>query len=225
MFDTLIVSGPPAGRAWRRELGGPTFSLVAHSLMVYAAAMATATAGAGGAGAVRDTIMAYIRQPDRPDPEPRAPSLRGVFRTLVAPITIPTAIPPVDLTEIWDPRRYTGVGVPVGPDRSGGGQVDPARVFVEAVVDEPPVRVAFPPAEYPRMLLEARIEGTVVLEAVIDTLGNPEPGSVRVVSSTNRGFDAPARAAFSRALYRPGRVQGQKVRVLVRQPLTFALPR
>jgi TonB family protein len=105
------------------------------------------------------------------------------------------------------------------------GPADLTQVFIEAVVDEPPLSISFPQAEYPRMLLEARIEGSVVLEAVIDTLGHPEPGSIRVLSSTNRGFEAPARAAFGRALFRPGRVRGQKVRVLVRQPLRFALPR
>jgi TonB family protein len=225
MFDTLIVSKPRARRAWRRELTGPTLSLVAHSLVLYAAAVATATAGAGGAVAVRDTRMIYVRHLDRPATEPRAPALPGVFRTLLAPVTIPTTIPPIDLTETWDPTSYSGVGVPLGPNRSVEGQVDPSQVFVEAVVDEPPVSVSFPPAEYPRMLLEARIEGSVVLEAVIDTLGHPEPGSIRVLSSTNRGFEAAARAAFGKALYRPGRVRGQKVRVLVRQPLRFALPR
>lgn len=225
MFNTLIVSRPRAKNAWRRELGGPTFSLVAHSLIVYVAAMATATSGAGTTAGVRDTTIIYVPPQDRTSPEPRAPAVPRVFRTLTAPVTVPTSIPPIDLTEIWDAGAFTGVGIPLGPDRGVEGPANLTRVFVEAVVDQPPERMAFPPPEYPRMLLEARIEGSIVLEAVIDTLGHPEPGSITVVSSTNPGFDAPARAAFRRALFRPGRVRGQKVRVLVQQPLRFALPR
>lgn len=225
MFDTLIISRPRARRAWRQELGGSTFSLVAHSLIAYAAVMATATSGGGREAAVRDTTVVYVGPQDRTSREPRAPVVPHGFRTLLAPVTIPTSIPPVDLTERWDPGRYTGVGVPLGPDPPVEGPADLTQVFIEAVVDEPPLSISFPQAEYPRMLLEARIEGSVVLEAVIDTLGHPEPGSIRVLSSTNRGFEAPARAAFGRALFRPGRVRGQKVRVLVRQPLRFALPR
>lgn len=146
------------------------------------------------------------------------------FRTLVAPDAIPTSIPPIDLNQTFDPREFTGVGTPVGPEGGPGEAADVTRVFVEAVVDEPPERVAFPPPEYPRMLLGARIEGTVILEAVIDTLGRPEPATIRVVSSTNHGFDAAARAALRGALFQPGRVHGQRVRVLVHQPLKFSLP-
>jgi TonB family protein len=93
------------------------------------------------------------------------------------------------------------------------------------MTDEPPVRVSFPPPEYPRALQEARIEGIVVLEAVIDTLGHPEPASIKVLSSSNRAFEGAARDALRRALYRPGRVQGQRVRVLVYQPIKFQVPK
>jgi len=98
-------------------------------------------------------------------------------------------------------------------------------VFIEAVVDEPPERISFPQPDYPRMLLEARIEGQVVLEAVIDTAGHAEPPSIKVISSTNRAFEAPAKDALRKALFRPGRVRGQTVRVLVHLPLRFVIPK
>lgn len=224
MFDTLIVSRPRATNAWRRELGGPTFSLVAHSLILYAAVTATASSDAGTPVRVSDSIMIYEPPPDRTPPEPQTPSLSKVFRTLVPPASIPRSIPPIDPNQTFDPGDYTGTGFQLQPLGDPGRPVDPAQVYITAVVDEPPLSISFPQPEYPRMLLEARIEGSVVLEAIIDTLGHPEPGSIRVVSSTNRGFEAAARAAFRRALFRAGRVQGQKVRVLVHQPLKFTLP-
>lgn len=224
MFNTLIVSRPRATRVWRRELAGPSFSLVAHSLILYAAAMATAAPGAGGPG-VRDTTVFYLRSFSRRNPEPRAPAAPRVFRTLVAPAVIPTSIPPVDLTTPWDAGSYSGVGVMAGPVLRGEGPANLTPVFVAWMVDQPPVSISFPPPEYPRALAAARIEGLVLLQAVIDTLGRVEPGSIKVISSTNRGFEAAAQAALRAALFRPGRVQGQKVRVLVHQPLRFALPR
>jgi TonB family protein len=75
------------------------------------------------------------------------------------------------------------------------------------------------------MLLEARIEGTVTLEAVIDTTGHAEPNSIKVISSTNRAFEAPAKDGLRKALFRPGRVRGQAVRVLVHLPLRFVIPK
>ena len=68
-------------------------------------------------------------------------------------------------------------------------------------------------------------EGQVVLEAVIDTTGHAEPNSIKVISSTNRAFEAPAKDAMRRALFRPGRVRGQAVRVLVHLPIRFTIPK
>jgi protein TonB len=226
VFDTLIVSKPQKKGEWRRRLGGSTFSLVAHVIVFYAAVMVTMNSGVANAGTANDTNMVYLKQEEEKPPEPEAPPPppKG-FQTLMAPVSIPTSIPPINLNQTFDPRNFTGVGVELGTAKGVEGAVDLTQVFLEAVVDEPPASISFPPPEYPRMLLEARIEGSVVLEAVIDTLGHPEPNSIKVVSSTNRAFEAPARDAMRRALFRPGRVHGQPVRVLVRQPLRFQLPK
>lgn len=116
-----------------------------------------------------------------------------------------------------DPVAGDGAGVEKGP-------VDLSQIFVEAVVDQPPERISFPRPEYPRLLLQAGVEGLVTLEAIIDATGNVEANSVKVVNSTNRAFEAPAREAMRQARFRPGRVRGQPVRVLVHLPVGFQLP-
>ena len=78
--------------------------------------------------------------------------------------------------------------------------------------------LAGPPPAYPERLRAAGIEGRVVLQVVIDTLGRAEPAA-RVVESANRGFDAAALAFVRGALFRPGRVRGRAVRVLIRVAL------
>lgn len=82
-----------------------------------------------------------------------------------------------------------------------------------------------PPPVYPEPLRRAGIEGRVVVETVVDTLGRAEPGSLVVVESPAPGFAAPARAYVLRALFRPARVHGRAVRVPVRVPIEFRLAR
>jgi TonB family protein len=76
---------------------------------------------------------------------------------------------------------------------------------------------------YPELLRQARIQGRVLLEAVVDTMGRVEPASLIVVSATHPGFVAPARQTLIATLFRPGRVHGRAVRVRVRLPFDFTL--
>ncbi|HWP37526.1 MAG TPA: energy transducer TonB [Gemmatimonadales bacterium] len=227
MFDTLIVSKPQKQGILRR-VPQSMFSLVTHAVLIWFAVQATMKGDTGPLDAGLDTNMVFLEEekPEEPqEPEAPPPPPKG-FSTLLAPIDIPTSIPPINLNEKFDPNQFSGVGVELGVAEGllQTGPVDLTQIFVEAVVDEPPERISFPPPEYPRILLEARVEGTVVLEAVIDTTGHAEPNSIKVVSSTNRAFEAPARDAMRRALFRPGRVRGQAVRVLVQMPLRFVIP-
>ncbi len=226
MFDNLIVSRPQK-RKLRNRLGGQTFSIVTHVVLIWLAIEATLGAGLKNEQTATDTNMVYLKQEEQKpqEPAPPPPPPKG-FQTLMAPVNIPTSIPPINLNQTFDPRDFSGVGVELGTAKGvETGPVDLTQVFVEAVVDEPPERISFPPPEYPRMLQEAHIEGSVVLEAVIDTTGHAEPNSIKVISSTNRAFEAPAKDALRRALFRPGRVRGQAVRVLVHLPIRFVIPK
>jgi protein TonB len=79
--------------------------------------------------------------------------------------------------------------------------------------------------DYPDLLRQAGIEGTVLIEVIIDTTGHSEPASLKVVNSTNRAFELAAKEAVLKSLYRPGRVRGQAVRVLVQVPINFGIRR
>lgn len=108
----------------------------------------------------------------------------------------------------------TGVASPAAP----GGVLPEGTPGLE-----PPQRVSFPPPAYPRLLLEAGVEGTVLLSFVVGTDGRVEPGSIEVLSASNRAFEAPSRDAVARATFHPGRLNGEAVRVLVRMPLRFVI--
>jgi hypothetical protein len=95
--------------------------------------------------------------------------------------------------------------------------------IASALADEPPVMLAGPAAAYPDLLRQAGIRGRVVLEAVIDTLGHVEPGSVVVVERAHPEFVASAQRSLVASLFRPARVMGHVVRVRVRLPFDFVL--
>ncbi len=232
MFDNLVESAPKK----RRKGGaiGTSFgSIVFHVLMIWAGIIATAKVGAEMIEAPIETTMVYIEevkeeQPEEPPP-PIVTSLNPPpkgFQVLAAPVDIPDEIPPIDLSERFDPRDYTGVGVEGGVFsgvEGGTGPVDLTQVFAEAVVDEVPERISCPGVEYPRMLQQANIEGSVLLQFVVDTTGRVERGSTAIQRSDHKAFEGPARDMITKCLFRPGRVRGRPVRVLVQMPINFTL--
>lgn len=193
------------------------------SIMVHAGVVAAAIAGAthAGPGAPPVVIM-----PDSvwaaPTAGPAGP-VGGLTVPVIAPVDVPDVpgmpplpgMPAFPLT--WFPAPALGGSAPTG--LSGG---DPG-VFDPAVTDEPPLLLTAPVPAYPPLLRQAGIQGVVTVQTVVDTMGRAEPASLRVLNSPNPGFDRPALDCVRRALFRPGRVHGRAVRVLVNVPLQFTL--
>ncbi len=139
---------------------------------------------------------------------------------LAVPTLVPTMIPPPSAAP-FDPSRFTGAATGPGPAVPPRTAPPAGGVYAEPTVEDPPELVSHPAARYPELLRQAGIEGRVVVEAVIDTAGRVEPGSLRVVWSTNPLFDPPAREVVGGSHYRPGRMDGRPVRVRVTVPVAF----
>ena len=73
------------------------------------------------------------------------------------------------------------------------------------------------------MMQQTGVEGVVVMQGVVDTTGRIERESVEVIESSQRAFDGPALQLLRRCIFRPGRVRGQAVRVLIQLPVQFSL--
>src|SRR2546427_12896216 len=86
----------------------------------------------------------------------------------------------------------------------------PRRVYGASEVDERPEIVQTPPLHYP----EGGRQGVVVVRAVIDTAGNPEPATALVVQGSDSVLAAAARTLVRNTLFRAARVRGQVVRTL-----------
>jgi len=85
--------------------------------------------------------------------------------------------------------------------------------------------LAHPAINYPEVLRQAGIEGRVLVEAVLDTLGRAEPSSLRVTASPHQLFDREALAVVAGSRFRPGRADGHAVRVRIQVPVTFSIRR
>lgn len=224
MFDVLIESKK---KSQKGKLAGTSIaSIVFHTLVIGGAVYATLTAGETDEGVGVDTAMVYIsqeteKQPEAPPPPQLDVQLKG-FQTIVAPTDIPTNIPPVNLQEHFDPKDFSGVGVEGGV---ASGIVPTGDVFSVDVVQEKPERLAGPLPVYPPLLQQAGIEGTVMVQAIIDTMGRVEPGSLKITQTANPGFNESAKTSVLKTLFRPARVYGKAVRVLIQIPIMYSIKR
>jgi TonB family protein len=190
--------------------------------MLILAAVAITLRPARGVGAAGPPLA--ISWPDEPRGHARG-SEDGIPRPAAPVLEIPSlplvGLPAIPEREAIDRIQGLGTGddLRIGDGTGGDGPWSPSAV------EEPPVLLAGPTLIYPEVLRALTIEGRVVVETVIDTLGRPEPAALRLVESSHPGFEAPARDFVLRARFRPGRSHGRAVRVLVRVPIAFALKR
>ena len=119
-------------------------------------------------------------------------------------------------------RHMAQVDAACPPGGNGDGRAAD-QVYSEAAVDERAEIVSAPPLEYPPMLRRAGLQGRVTVQAVIDTLGRVEPASLKVIARPNTAFDQSARAFVLHAVFRPARVKGRAVRVLIRVPVDYRI--
>lgn len=77
--------------------------------------------------------------------------------------------------------------------------------------------------EYPQSLAQRSVEGLATLRFVIDSTGRVDMSTVRVVTSTHKLFAQAVIAAMPKMKYRPAKIAGQPVRLLVQQSFTFQI--
>ena len=249
MFDNLVESKVRRQRSWGQAL----LSVVVHMGLIFAAVKATQSV----AETVRqpvDTNMVYtqLKSPEPAAPKPRAqapvsppPSSSPVvsinpppkgFKSLPAPISIPTTIPAIDINQApIDPQQFSGEGVVGGSANGvpggtgptdvaglgGGGGGAGTGVYNSVDLDDPVQAISIPEPRYPPALQSAMISGRVELQYIVDTTGHAEPNSFKVLSQTHEAFVAPAKTAILKGVFKPAKFRGRPVRQLVQQAISF----
>lgn len=88
---------------------------------------------------------------------------------------------------------------------------------------EPPRRLWSPPLAYPESLMQAEVEGSVVLQAEVDTSGRVDRASVRVLRSSNAGFESPAMEMLYGTRFRPAYSGDRPTSAVIEVPVKFEL--
>jgi periplasmic protein TonB len=176
-----------------------------------------------------------VNLPQLPKEVPVAPP-KG-FKVLEAPVSISVNIPKIDLSaKLTDASDFTGKGVRGGTgsgvaggtgdaDSKGtvGGDVDLNKIFKESEVESPAEKIGGPTPEYPESLRSSGIEGEVMVQFVVNASGRYEPGTLRVIQSSNPAFTAAVKAALPEMRCSAARVGGRRVQQLVQLPFEFHL--
>lgn len=231
MFENLIESKQKRFNSWGQSL----VSMVLHAALIFAAVKATTGAAETLKEILQDTTMVFLKPPEPPPPPENVPPPPDAivtanpppmgFQTVVPPSDIPKEIPPVNLNERFNAADFSGRGVEGGLATGVVGGTGPvtvqAETYLEAEVDDPVAILSAPKPRYPPVMQSAGIAGRVEVQYVVDTTGHAEPSSWRVLKSSNKAFEEPAREAIMKAVFKPARIRGQAVRQLVQQAISF----
>ncbi|HET8656832.1 MAG TPA: energy transducer TonB, partial [Longimicrobiaceae bacterium] len=169
-------------------------------------------------------------------PKPATPPPPKGFQELMPPKTPPPAIPDINPeAPPVDPKDFTGIGQAGGTHNGVQGgtpqNANPADssnfVYQSQQLDAPPhitngsqVQSALS-RMYPRMLQDAGISGTTVLEFTVEKDGTVDGSTVKVISTTNEQFSDPARRVAERMHFTPPMYRGHAVRTLVQMPIQW----
>jgi len=238
MLNVLLESRAPR----TRRMGSTVASAVLHAALIAGAVALTMPAPVDAKG--RD-------EPDRPPikyvdirsqpPAPPVPQDRGQAPatpqaptqvTVTAPDVVPDALPPVDVGPTIPPDEIV-IGGPAARVASSIGSGAPmlsaggtSSAIDEQFVDRAPRLLgrALEP-RYPAGLRDAGVQGRVVVQFVVDTLGRAELGELLVLETPHAAFVESVRAALARYRFSVGEAGGRKVRTRVQLPFEFTLTR
>lgn len=235
MFTTLVES-----RGIRaRSAYGAVLSVVLHGATIAAAVALTMPSAMEARPEDDPKPLVFIPAPSaHRSAVPRLPAPREdlsppgiaqlLSRVIPMPPVAPNAMPPIELQGPELPDHVIIAGPHRGANLTGGtggsGEVPVGGIVSENMVDEVPRMIGSVPApRYPAALRDGGISGRVVVRFVVDTLGRAELGDVVVVETTHALFTDAVKNVLERYRFRPGAVEGHKVRTMVQLPFTFSL--
>ena len=238
MFNNLLESKAKK----QKRFGGSAWSIMVHAAGIVALVVITANAGIEKDGVKQEKVdFVEVKkdepkppEPEKPPPPPDvvvAPPPPKGFQVLQAPIEIPNVIPDIDLSKkVTDEADFSGKGVAGGVAKGIEGGKGPVpqgdQPYFDFQVEKPVVMApgSQGPA-YPDMLRSAGIEGQVLAQFVVDTLGRADMTQFKALKSDNDLFTNAVKQALQRMRFLPAEVGGRKVKQLVQQPFQFSLNR
>ena len=97
-------------------------------------------------------------------------------------------------------------------------------IMTEFMVDSAVVRYEDGAAPtYPESMLRRRIEGSVIVQYVVDTLGHADTSTFRIISATHADFAKAVKSTLPHMRFRPAIMANRLVPQLVQQPFAFKI--
>jgi protein TonB len=237
MFGVLLES-----RARRqRRTGGMALSAAMHIVIIGVATAATVHGKPSKDSAPPVTFLRFTIAPTPPKaparPSSTAPSGAAHVSaptiptlTISPPSIVPTSLPVVDLSRDADIEHFAigpvAKGSPSGhPGRSLDLSDDSANQNEWRGQDLLMRIVASAKPRYPEVLRQGGIDGAVLLQFVVDTMGRVDMNSVRVLRSTHDLFTQAVRNSLSSFRFKPAELGGKRVPALAEMPFEFAIRR
>jgi protein TonB len=233
MLTVLLESRAPRPR----RIGSTVASALLHGALIAGAVAVTlpgpVVARATTAPPRPPVFVAPRRQPPRPlqavAGRPLVESHGPALPTIAAPVIVPATLPPIDIGPAIPPDqiliggRDVPTGTPIGGVASALNGGD-GSAFDERLVDRAPRLVGrAQEPRYPAALRESGVQGRVIVQFVVDTLGRAELGDLQVVESAHPRFVESVREALARYRFSVGEAGGRKVRTRVQLPFEFTL--
>ena len=234
MVGTLIESRGDHRLGPRR--GGSLVSMVAHTALVVAVILATTTRTTVASLRPKIDVIHIIAPSNPPLHEPLAARTAALslptapfVATLHVPTVISTEIPAIDFAAAVPPDNFGAARTPVVGNTcrfpcAAGDENDSSRSSVWSgnqlmmQLREKPV-----PPRYPESLRRAGISGDVLVRFVVDTVGNVDPESIEIITSTHDFFTAAVRESLARLRFNPAQVGIRRVPAAAVMPFHFTL--
>ena len=232
MFNNLIESK----RVSERDVGGTVASLVAHVAVVTLLVVVTLNAGQKIAEHVVAEDVKFAETKKDPPPEEKkppppqeiaAPPPPKGFQLLQAPVNIPDKIPDVDLSKaVTDENDFSGKGVAGGTSKGVAGGTPTDQPLFEFQVEKPVLaKDGNPLPRYPEILSTSNVEGEVLVQFVVDTLGRAEMSTFKILKASNDLFGQEVKRVLPYYKFFAAEAGGHKVQQFVQLPFTFAKPK
>jgi protein TonB len=163
------------------------------------------------------------------------------FKVLPPPVSVPTNLPTVDLSKaVTNENDFSGKGVEGGSDKgvkggtgdedSKGKEAGPkveehTGPYMDFQVEQAVRKIGGDAPEYPPSLKDAGVTGKVLAQFVVGENGRYEPGSLKILESSNPQFTAAVKQALPGMRFSAAQIGGKKVSQLVQMPFQFNLAR
>ena len=158
-------------------------------------------------------------------PPPKPQVRRTVSKPKARLVPVPDATPDdpepliddqaVDVTDLDFPEVGDSVVIPEGP---AGPAIGPMQIAGNVLA---PVRIHSPDPHYPEEARHARVQGVVILQTIIDKVGNVT--DVKVLKGLPSGLTEAAVEAVSSWRFKPATLEGEPVAVYYLVTVSFSV--